>query len=255
MYPELFKIGNFPIFSYGVLLVIAFFVGVLLMRMRAPRYGIAPDKVWDAGFWALICGVLGARIAYILTELPTYLANPSLFLHWRFDGLTSYGGIIGGSIAVMVWCRVNKIPTMKILDVAAAPFLVSHAIGRIGCLLNGCCYGGHCDLPWGIHVQGAQGLFHPAQIYDSLFNIAGFVILILWERKTLKTGQSFGIMLMLHGVARVIYELWRRGETSAYLFGSFITIAQSVSILIAVVGLIIFLVAEKRGQTVAQEKA
>jgi phosphatidylglycerol:prolipoprotein diacylglycerol transferase len=240
MYPDLFKIPglNFTVHSYGVMLLIAFFVGVWWARKRAPRFGVSPAKVYDAAFWALIFGVLGARVFFIAQEWPHFAANHSELFSWQFQGLTSFGGVVFGVISLFVWSRLAKVSFIRILDVLSAPFLVAHAIGRVGCLLNGCCYGGKCDLPWAIHVANEKGLFHPAQIYDSLMNLAGVFVLLAIERRGLPYGRSVSIMLILHGTARFIYEFWRAGTTSTYLGKLPITDAQGAALLLALIGTI-----------------
>jgi phosphatidylglycerol:prolipoprotein diacylglycerol transferase len=254
MYKVLFNIGGFPVYSYGLMLIIAFFVGVAIARMRASQYGLKPDQIWDVSFWVLIAGVLGARIVFILQELPYYLEHKDKLFALRFDGLTSYGGLLGGLIAFIVWSLVTKVPLLKILDCIAPSVFIGHAIGRIGCLLNGCCYGGQCDLPWGIHVHDDHGmllpgLYHPAQIYDSIFNIVGFVLALLIARRGLKSGQMMSLFLIFHGLARVIYEVWRTNTTSEAVLTLIVPIteAQIASALIMFTGIVLFIVFAKKG--------
>src|SRR5947199_424692 len=165
MYPILFKVFGFPIHSYGVMLLIAFFVAVWYGRKRAPKFGLSPGELYDAAFWALILGVLGARIFFIIQEWDHYSKHKEELFSLQFAGLTSFGGVFFGILGLFIWSRIAKKSFVRVLDVIAAPFLVAHAIGRVGCLLNGCCYGGVCDLPWAIHVDHYPQLFHPAQIY------------------------------------------------------------------------------------------
>lgn len=250
MLKVLVDIGGFKIYSYGLMLVIAFFTGVMIARRRAPKYGLKPDQIWDVCFWGLIAGVIGARAVFILQELPYYSKHMEEVYSLRFDGLTSYGGLLGGLIAFILWCIRAKVPVFRMLDVVAPAFLVGHAIGRIGCLLNGCCYGNHCDLPWAIHVPDAPGLHHPAQIYDSFFNLVGFGLVLFIGRNRLKVGQMTGLFLIAHGIARVIYEFWRRDATSGYFLNMPFTEAQLVSALMALVGLAFFIVFGKKGAEV-----
>jgi len=245
MHKVLFNIGGFPIYSYGVMLIIAFFVGVAIARARAPFYGIKPEQIWDVSFWVLIFGVLGARLLFILQELPFYLKNLDQMFSLRFDGLTSYGGLLGGLTAFLIWSRIAKVPPLSLLDCVAPSVFIGHAIGRVGCLLNGCCYGGQCDLPWGIHVHDDHGgllpgLYHPAQIYDSFFNLIGFGVAMLIARRGLKPGQMMSLFLILHGLARVVYEFWRINTTSASFMGMPFTEAQLVSALMSAFGVGLF---------------
>jgi phosphatidylglycerol:prolipoprotein diacylglycerol transferase len=240
MYPNLFTIFGLTVHSYGVMLVIAFFVGVWLGRKRAPKYGFTPSQVYDAAFWALIIGIIGARAVFILQEWPHYAAHPNELLTLQFQGLTSFGGVIFGVVGLLVWSRIAKKSFTNLLDLLAAPFLLAHPIGRIGCLLNGCCYGGHCDLPWAIHVPDQPGLFHPAQIYDGIMNLAALGLLLFMEKRGVHRGQSLSLTLMLHGLARFIYEFWRAGTTSTYMGPLPITDAQAAALLMISIGVALY---------------
>src|SRR5579862_1319531 len=153
MYPILFKIGTFKVHTYGVVMIIAFLIALLFARKRAPKFGIDPNKLSDMAFLTLIAGVLGARILSLIQEPPKDWHE---YFSLQFAGLTSFGGVIGGAIVVFWWARKTATPVKPLLDVMGPALLVGQAIGRVGCLLNGCCYGGACsnDLPWGIHVAG-----------------------------------------------------------------------------------------------------
>jgi len=238
MLPVLFKIGEFEVHSFGLVLIVAFAAAYLMGRARAEKHGLTKDQVGDAFFWTLILGVLGARIGFIVQELPYYLSQPEKLLSLKFQGLTSFGGLVAGFLGLVWMARRARVPLRNMLDVAAAPMLLGHVIGRLGCLLNGCCYGGRCDLPWGIPVENQSGLFHPAQAYDSLMVLAGLFLLLWWERKGLKPGQSAIVAVVLYSLSRFIYEFWRAGTpaevqaghaTSTYFAGLPVTEAQIFS--------------------------
>lgn len=254
MYPILFRIGSFPVHTYGVVMIIAFLVGLLIARKRALKYGISPNKLSDMAFITLIAGVLGARILFLIQEPPRDWHE---YFSLQFAGLTSFGGLIGGAIAVIWWAKKSKTPLRALLDVLGPPLLVAHAIGRVGCLLNGCCFGGECPatLPWGIHVDASTHLFHPAQIYDSLMNLAGFGLVLLIEKRGLRLGQVFAIAIGLHGLSRFIYEFWRAGTeaqvrnglaSSTYWDGLGITQAQAAAAAIIVLAIVLFFVYKKK---------
>lgn len=238
MLPVLFKIGEFEVHSFGLVLLVAFAAAYFLGRARAERHGLTMEQVGDAFFWTLILGVLGARIGFILQELPYYLSQPDKLLSLKFQGLTSFGGLVAGFLGLIWMARRAKVPLSNMLDVAAVPMLLGHVIGRIGCLLNGCCYGGRCELPWGIPVEGHTGLFHPAQVYDSLMVLAGMGLLLAWERRGLRPGQSAILAVVFYSASRFIYEFWRAGTpaevragyaTSTYFAGLPVTEAQIFS--------------------------
>ncbi len=250
MHPVLFKIGSFTLHSFGLLMVAAFFGALWLARKRAEKFGFQPTAVTDAGFFTLLFGILGARVVFILQELPYYLHHSGELLSWQFQGLTSFGGILFGFFYLVYWAHKNKTPFFNVLDLMVAPLLLGQAIGRVGCLLNGCCYGGVCppSVPWGIHVEGLANLHHPAQIYESLMDLIGLFILLALERRGLAKGQSLAAGIALYGLARFIYEFWRAGESSTYVPGLPITDAQAVAGSMVIVGIALFVVLRNRAQ-------
>jgi phosphatidylglycerol---prolipoprotein diacylglyceryl transferase len=249
--PKFLGIGPIPIHSYGVMIIIAFLVALWIARKRAKKFGLDSNKVSDMSFWALIAGILGARIAFILQDLGYYLKHKDELFSFKFAGLTSFGGVIAGLGFIIFWAKRAGWPIRLLLDVIAPAGLVMHAIGRVGCLLNGCCYGGVCppNLPWGIHVDKIQVPMHPAQIYDALMNLAA-VPFVLWvEKKGQSKGQIFALALALHGLARFIYEFWRAGTeqqvkanlaSSTYWGNLPITQAQAMAAALVIVGLALY---------------
>jgi len=238
MYPILFKIGNFPIHSYGVMMVVAFFAGIAIAVKRAPKFGLTKDQINDMALGMVICGILGARITFIVQELPYYLHHLNELFSLQFEGLTSYGGLIFGMGYLIFYAKRKHLSVTAVLDSLAPGFLVGHAIGRVGCLLNGCCYGPAttAPFPWGVHFVGTFGNHEPAQVYDLLMTLAGCGLLLLVERRGWRNGQAYSAALAVYGISRFIYEFWRAGVTSAYLAGTSITEAQAVAILLTVVG-------------------
>lgn len=260
MYPVLFKIGDFEVHTFGLALIVAFIVAYLFGRARAARYGLTQEQVGDAFFWTLILGVLGARIGFILQMLPYYLEHTDELFTLQFQGLTSYGGIVAGFLGLLWLAKRAKVPARNYLDLAGAPLLLGHAIGRVGCLLNGCCYGRRCDLPWAIPVKHQVGLFHPAQIYDSLMVLVGLGLLLLAERRGLRPGQSVLLAVSIYCASRFVYEFWRAGTpaevnvgfaTSTYFGGLPLTEAQIFSILVIALCAILWVgLSRKRSTTV-----
>lgn len=249
MHPILFESGSFKLYTFGLMLVIGLLSAMWLGRKRAERYGLTKDQFVDASFWALVPGILGARIVFIIQDWDFYSKNTDKLFSWQFEGITSFGGVIFGALGLYIWARMRKVPFMHILDAMGAAFLIAHAIGRIGCLLNGCCFGTQCEQPWGIHVANHTGLFHPAQVYDSLMNIAGLIILLRLEKRGLRSGQSFGLFLIFHGLARFIYEFWRAGSveevkrglaSSTRIPGMPITEAHVMAAVLIIIGLAIY---------------
>lgn len=252
MHPELFKIGAFPVRSYGVLLMIGVLVAVWMSRRRAPRFGVEPDRFYDAVFWMVIPGILGARITYMALNWGYYAANPAELWSFQFNGLTSFGGMIGGFIGFIVWARIARQPIWPMLDAMAVPVLVAHAFGRIGCLLNGCCFGWPSTLPIAVPVDGHAGTFLPAQAFDTLMCLAFAAALAAYDRRRLPIGMPFSIAVVAYGVSRFIYEFWRAGpqKNGVYvqdlLFSLPITKGQGMALVLVVVGILMVLKARQR---------
>lgn len=251
------SLGPMQVHSYGVMIVLAFLGGMWLVRRRAASYGFNPDKVLDMGFWGLIAGVLGARIAFILQELPYYLKHKEELFSLQFSGLTSFGGEILAIIAIIAWARRSKFKVISILDLAAPGYVLGYAIGRVGCFLNGCCYGGVCSpsLPWGVHFADAPGLHHPAQLYDTLMNLVALGILLWAEKLKLLPGRLSALTLILNGLARFIYEFWRAGTeeqvrqglaSSTYWGNLPITQGHAMALVTILIGIVWYFIAGRK---------
>jgi phosphatidylglycerol---prolipoprotein diacylglyceryl transferase len=259
MLPELIRLPNgFPVRSFGVLLMIAVLVAVWLAGRRAARFGLTKEQVWDSVVWLVIPGVLGARVFYIAQHWGEFAGRPDQIFTLRMEGLTSFGGIVFGFLGFLLWSRSAKVDRWAFLDTVAVPVLVAQAIGRIGCLLNGCCYGRPTDAWYGVHVQGDHGTHVPAQVLDTALLLLGSLVLTLWERRTPGfTGRSFGWMIVVYGLSRFIYEFLRAGTpeefrsgvaSSAYLAGLPVTSAQVFALgMVAVGALVLAWLGRRRG--------
>ena len=258
MHPVLFQFGEFKLHSFGLLLIIAFGAGAWLAAKRAKRFQFDPSKVADLCFWTLLAGVLGARVVYILQDLGHYLANPRELLTLQFQGLTSFGGLLFGIGAVALFSIRNKRSLLDVADLLAPSMLLGWAIGRIGCLLNGCCYGRICNEAYCVQAGDSINLHFPAQLIDSGLNLVFFIALLAIERIGLNKGQSFSLALAFHGLARFIYEFFRAGTVEEVKMGIAsstyweglpfpITEAQVAAGTLVVIGMAMFFAFQRRG--------
>ncbi len=256
--PKIGPVGPIPVHTFGVMIVAAFLAGYMLVARRAARYGIPREHIADLCFWLLVSGVLGARIAFIVQELPHYSKHLDELFTLKFQGLTSFGGPIAAFFVVLYFSKKNKIPVATYLDLLAPGFLIGHIVGRFGCLFNGCCYGGVCPVgfPLGIHVpEDPLHLHYPAQVYDAAMNAVALGIVLWIETKRPATLSVFAWFLVLHGTTRFIYEFWRagtqadvdRGLASSTYWGTLpVTQAQVMALVFIVSGVVLLLRARSK---------
>ncbi|HQY88866.1 MAG TPA: prolipoprotein diacylglyceryl transferase [Tepidisphaeraceae bacterium] len=159
MFRELFTIPvlNLPIYGYGVMMVIGVLCAIVLGKFLARRVGVDPERIVDLGLIALFAGVIGARVSHVIENWNDYFVpgqslGTSLLaaINIRAGGLTYYGGFLLGVPACIYYVRRHRIPTRLMMDIAAPCLMIGLAIGRIGCFLNGCCWGQECDAPWAV---------------------------------------------------------------------------------------------------------
>lgn len=249
MHPILFKLGSIEVRSFSVIILIAVALGCWLVKRRCSRYQIPWSEMTDLIVWVVVAGVLGARLLFIAQEFGSM--KPSEIWSLRFDGLTSFGGIIGGLFVVAFFAKRRKRPMLSYLDILMPAMVLGQAIGRFACLLNGCCYGVACptNFPIGIPAVGHPGLVHPAQMYETAILLPLLAILLAFERRNPARGQVAMLGLAFLGLARFIYEFWRAGSeaevkqglASSTYWGSLpITQAQAVALALILVGLVGF---------------
>lgn len=160
MRPELFSLPFFHLSfkSYGLMMVLGFLAGLWLARRRSKKVGENPEEISSIALWALILGVIGARAMHVIHNWWAYRDNPKeIFAVWS-GGLELLGGVILGSVVLTTYFVAKKRPALNILDILAPSLMIGIAIGRIGCLLNGCCFGNVCELPWAIEFPAINVL-------------------------------------------------------------------------------------------------
>lgn len=256
MHPVLFKVFGFEVRSYGVLLMIGVLLSVWWSRARAERWGIPRERILDAMLWGLIPGILGARIGFILQEWDYYSQHLDKVWSFRFEGLTSFGGVVMALVGLIWYTKRAKLNTWSFLDVVSLPLLVAHVVGRIGCLLNGCCYGHPTTAWYGVHVSDVvDTLFEPAQILEGFMVMVGVGLLLLVERTKPKHGTSIALTVVVWGVARFIYEYFRagtvaevaRGVASSTYWGSLpITQGHVAALVMVAIGVVLLVTVRRK---------
>lgn len=247
MHPVIARIGPFTLRWYGVMIAMAFLVGLLVAVREAERKGVGKERVLDFSLYALVGAILGARLYYIVfTDLFWFWNNPmSVFAVWQ-GGLAIHGGILGGLLVCILYARRYSLSFFRLADTLAPSLILGQAIGRIGCFLNGDAHGYPTSLPWGLVYSPespAGQMFpgqplHPTQLYEMFLNFIIFVI--LWGvRKKIKTdGHLFLLYVILYSIFRIFLELFRADKL---IYWGNISAAQSIGIAGIVLSLIIML--------------
>ncbi|RKX19787.1 MAG: prolipoprotein diacylglyceryl transferase [Candidatus Zixiibacteriota bacterium] len=257
MYPELFHIGPIPIRSYGVMLALAFFIGVWYVRGMTKRDGKSFESFLTIAYIMIFGGVIGGRLSYVLFHLDEFSNNWSAtfnpFANEQFGiaGLNLYGGILLALLGTWVYCKLKDISVLEVLDYFSPALGIGIAVGRIGCFLNGCCFGTPTELPWGISFPVGSipySIFgdlhlHPSQIYSSLYGLGLFILLhyLLKHRKF--PGFPVGILLMVESVFRIAIEYVRYYEDAMYFSIGDISITYNylIAISLFILGLMILI--------------
>lgn len=231
-----------PIASYGVMLAISFLVGIYIASKNWEKLGYDPEFVVNTSIWGMIFVLVGARLFYTVQNHSEYfsLTYPSKILNvfkvWE-GGLVFYGGLIGGVIGTIIYVRKKGQPVLDFLDSIAPSIGLGHFFTRIGCFLNGCCYGRPTDLPWGVKFPPGSnparhytGHIHPTQLYESLSGIVLFTILYFLFKNRKFKGQVFFSYLLMYSVIRFTIEFFR-GDSIRGVYGPLST-SQWIGVII-----------------------
>jgi phosphatidylglycerol:prolipoprotein diacylglycerol transferase len=238
MHPILFEFGNWPVYSYGVLLAVAYLAALQLAVVRARRIGLDGSRVMDLGIYLIISALVGAKLMLVLVDFNYFLAQPAELLSLVRAGGVFYGGLIAAVGVALVLVRRYGLPMWTTADLFAPGIALGHVIGRFGCLLAGCCYGRPTDMPWGLtftdpvafsNVGTPLGVpLHPTQLYDAGAELLIMVLLLLTEKKgRVFAGRTFWFYILLYGVSRFIIEFYRgddRGAVAGLSTSQFISI-------------------------------
>lgn len=236
MYPILFRIGGISIYSYAVLLTLAFVIGALGLSREGKKIGLPVEKMLDMTMWTLVASLVGARLLFILIELPMYLADPFSVFQVRSGGLSFHGGLIAGIVTGLWYTHRHRLPQGKVADLVAPLLALGYAIVRIGCLLNGCCFGIPSGLPWALPAASADAtLRHPTQLYAFLASMIIFGILLWRKNKIRFHGQLFLEFIMFYSIYRFIIEYFREVSVHA----GFLTLGQAISLIGAVAAYVV----------------
>lgn len=240
MYNNLFTIFGLTIHGYGLMIGSGVLCGVFLAQRRTKKKGLNDDIMFSIALLALIFGFVGAKLLFGITELQTIIAHPLLLL--TGDGFVVYGGIIGGLIAVLIYCRIKKINFFAYLDLLVPSVALAQGFGRIGCFLAGCCYGRETSALFGIVFKNSlyapNGVkLIPTELIMSAGDFLIAALLLLYAKKDRKNGRIGGLYLILYSAGRFAVEFLRndpRGTVGP------LSTAQFISIFTLIFGFAVF---------------
>lgn len=246
-----FTVFGINVAWYGLIIAFGMVLAVLYVMMRTRDYkGITPDDIIDFTLFVIIAGIIGARLYYVITADHDY-SFTEIFKIWE-GGLAIYGGIIGGGLAAFAVCKVKKIRPQCFFDMLAPAVMLGQLIGRWGNFCNGEAYGGLTDLPWGmslthIYPSGGEtfiGIVHPTFLYESLWNLIGFILINIFYKKRKFDGQIFLSYVAWYGFGRMLIEGLRQ---DSLWVGPF-RISQVVGLLSFVAASVLIAVFWKKGK-------
>lgn len=249
--PSSFSLFGLDIHLYGVVIALGFLLAVLYCAHRAPEFGLKDDNVYDVIIWALPIGVIGARAYYIIFNYGEFAGHPENFIKIWNGGLAIYGGIIAGVITAVVVCKVKRICIPAFLDMGCFGLLIGQLCGRWGNFFNREAFGSETDsfLRMGLTTAKGTMYVHPTFLYESLWNLAGLILLHFFTKKHKRKfdGQVFLLYILWYGLGRAWIEGLR--TDSLYLFGTGIRVSQLLAGVSAVAAAVLLAVLSRKPHT------
>jgi len=242
--PILIEFGGIALPSYGVMLVVSFICAILYVRNAAKKFNISLITIENLAFYLMVGVIVGGRILYVIFHWHQYENDLLGIIRIWEGGMMFFGGFLGAILAGFIYLRKEKISVLKIADIIAPAIALGEFFTRIGCFLNGCCFGTPSTLPWAIEfpphcVAGSSSVsqfsLHPTQIFSSLFGLALFFFLNRKLKRPHNTGEVFAFYLMFSGIFRFGIDFIRYYEDPANFW-----INQVITVAVACVGLFLY---------------
>ena len=244
MRPELIEIGGMTIYSYGVMIAIAFVVGIFYALKQAPKEGFKEDHILEVLILVIVLAAVGSRFVFVARNFEFYRHEFMWgMLGFRDGGLVFHGGFIFAALGVLAYSYYRRYSFFKLMDIGAILVAIGYPITRIGCFLNGCCYGTPSDLPWAVVYPAVDDISrHPTQLYSSLLMVVVLVILLYLRKHKYFDGYLLSWFLVLYGIYRFVVEFVR--VNPEMMWG--LTAPQVVALGFIVVGILILAIQRKR---------
>jgi phosphatidylglycerol:prolipoprotein diacylglycerol transferase len=229
MFPRLLELGPLTVYSYGVMLAAAYLLGLQLAVRRSRRHGIDGDRVLDLGIYAIIAALIGAKLLLLIVDFDYFRSHPAEIWTLARSGGVFYGGLILAFLVAIWYIRRHKLPLWTMTDMFAPGIALGHVVGRLGCLLAGCCYGKPTTEPWGItftDMFAATNVgtplhvaLHPTELYEAGAELLILILLLVTERRGRPfPGRTFWFYVSLYAVSRFVIEFFR-GDPRGMMWG------------------------------------
>jgi phosphatidylglycerol:prolipoprotein diacylglycerol transferase len=260
MFPRLIQIGSFYLPTYGVILAIAYLVGIWMLRRKARADGLPEQKIFDFSLYVLAAAILGAKALLVIVEWRHYASNPRSLVEVVRSGGVFYGGLIAATTVGIWYMKKHRLPAWKIADMGAPSIALGEAIGRWGCFAAGCCYGKPTDGPLGVRftdpfAHDAVGTpldvpLHPTQIYLSVNAFLIFLVLEWAYRRRTFDGEVFWLYVLLYAITRGLIENFRGDSVRGFLIRGVLSTSQFIGLIAvaAAVGMLVFLSRRRRAE-------
>lgn len=252
--PMLFQIGPFTVYWYGIITALAFLVIILGVLRKSERFGLKQDDLIDMMLYTAPIGIIGARLFYVLVNWKLYSGSLIDIVKIWEGGLAIFGGIITGIITIFIFCRVRKINTLQLLDHLVVYLALGQSIGRWGNFVNQELFGPATELPWGMTGSVIQNTVkdpvHPLFLYESLWNLVNFFILVWFRNRKKLQGEVFSLYMVFYGSARLVIDSMR----SDLRIGG-VNVNQVIGGLFALAFLAVFIFRRVRLKKLSEESA
>lgn len=249
--PIAFEIGPLEVHWYGIMVALAVLVGVWVPLRLTRKWGginITQNQLLGVAIWGVIGGILGARLIHVFDEWSFFVDHPDEIIGGK--GMGIFGAILGGTLFGVAYAKAKGFPIGRVCDLGAFGLILAQVVGRIGCILAGCCYGTPTDLPWGMAWTNpnSDGFadttlagvhVHPTQIYELLWDLMVFALIWNMRHRVKRPGAIYLIYISAYSIGRFIISFWRENEEA------FLGLQQaqvvSLAVLIIAVGLLVYL--------------
>ena len=269
MYPRLFEIpefvgiGPFTIYTYGVMLAAAYLLGLQLAIVRARKAGLDSGRMLDLGVYIVIAALVGAKLLLLVVNFEYFRNNPDEILVLARSGGVFYGGLIMATLVAFWYMKRHGLPVWTTCDMFAPGIALGHVIGRVGCLMAGCCYGRETNVPWAITFRDTFAAanvgtplnvpLHPTQLYEAGAELMILVLLLATERKGRPfPGRTFWAYMLLYAISRFIIEFYRADERGIIMGMS---TSQFISVVLVPLSVLMLLYLRGRAKTPEPAKA